>query len=420
MTALLPLIVFLLVYLVTSIVAGDFYAVPVSAAFLVACVFAIATSKGKLEKRLEIFSSGAGNSRVLMMVWIFILAGAFSGTARDIGAVEATVNATLRIIPPQMLYAGLFLTSCFISMSIGTSVGTIVALMPIAREIAQLDGLSAPFLAAIIVGGAFFGDNMSFISDTTIAATKALGCDMKDKFKANFSIVAPAMLLVAIIYLVLGHNLDINYVPKSIEWAKMIPYLLVIVLALVGADVCLILVIGIIVNGIIGAIYGTFTWTLWLGSLGKGISEMNDLIVVCLLAGGLLAIMDYNGAMAWIMKVLTSHIKSKKGAQLSIAALVCLANVCTANNTIAIITTGRIAKDITERFSIDPRKTASILDTFSCFVQSYLPYGAQLLMASGLCACSPVSIMKYLIYPLVMVVFALIAIILGLPRKYSR
>lgn len=420
MKKLSPLIVFLAVYLVSSILAGDFYVVPVSSAFLIASIYAILITKGPLNERLEVFSAGAGNSRVLLMVWIFILAGAFAGTARDIGAVDATVNATLSVVPPSMLYAGLFLTACFISMSIGTSVGTIVALMPIASEIAEVEGVAVPLMAGIIVGGAFFGDNLSFISDTTIAATRAAGCRMSDKFKVNIQIIAPAVVIVTALYLFMGRHLSGAPSVGEIQWIKMLPYILVIVLALTGRNVSLILTIGILVNAVIGFVYGDFSWTGWLSSVGKGIAGMNDLIVVTLLAGGLLEILKHNGGLDYIIKALTKHIKGKKGAQLSIAGLVGLANLCTANNTIAIITVGGIAKDISDKYGVDPRKTASILDTFSCLVQGIIPYGAQILMAAGLCACSPASIIPYLYYPFVMGVFALLSILLGYPAKYSR
>lgn len=399
--------------------AGDFYAVPVSAAFLVASIYAIIITPGSLNERIDVFSAGAGNSRVLQMVWIFILAGAFAGTARDIGSVDATVNATLSLVPSSMLYCGLFLTACFISMSIGTSVGTIVALMPIASEIAQLNSVAVPFMAAIIVGGAFFGDNLSFISDTTIAATRAAGCKMSDKFKVNIRIIAPAVIVVAVLYLILGRNLGGVPYTGEINWIKMLPYLLVIVLALCGRNVSLILSIGIGLNAVIGFIYGDFTWVGWLSSVGKGIAGMNDLIVVTLLAGGLLELLKHNGALDYIIKGLTRNIKTKKGAQFSIASLVGLANLCTANNTIAIITVGGIAKDISDRYGVDPRKTASLLDTFSCLVQGIIPYGAQLLMAAGLAGCSPSSIIPFLYYPFIMGFFAILSISFGYPRKYN-
>ena len=426
--ALSPLLVFLCVYLVSSIVAQDFYRIPISSAFLIASIYALAISKGKtLEERITVFSEGAGNRNVLLMIWIFVMAGAFASTAKEIGAIDATVNIAMRILPGKLLYAGLFLAACFISMSIGTSVGTIVALVPIAAGIAEelalggAVGFSAgtPFITAIIVGGSFFGDNLSFISDTTIAATRTQECSMTDKFKVNLRIVGPAAIIVAVIYVILGSS--VSTVPQSgpIEWLLLIPYVLVIILALAGVNVVAVLGIGIAVNGVLGFARGSFAWSGFLEAIGSGISGMGDLIIVTLLAGGMLELIRVNGGLDYIVEAMTRRIRGKRGAEFSIAALVSLANLCTANNTIAIITVGRIAHDISVRFGLDPRKSASILDTFSCLVQGLIPYGAQLLMAAGLAGISSISIIGYLYYPVVMGLCAILAIVFRLPRRYS-
>ena len=426
--ALSPLLVFLCVYLVSSVIAQDFNRIPVSSAFLIASVYALAVSKGRsLEEKVATFSKGAGNRNVLLMIWIFIMAGAFATTAKEIGAIDATVNLVMKILPGRFLYAGLFIAACFISMSIGTSVGTIVALTPIAAGIAEelsLSGasgfsISAPFITAIIVGGSFFGDNLSFISDTTIAATRTQECSMTDKFKANLRIVGPAALIVTAIYIVSGTS--VMSVPESgrVEWLLLIPYVLVIALALSGVNVLAVLGTGIAVNCAVGIMLGNLGWCEFLGAVGSGISGMGDLIIVTLLAGGMLELIRVNGGLDYIVDILTRRIRGKRGAEFSIAALVSLANLCTANNTIAIITVGRIARDISQRFGIDPRKSASLLDTFSCLTQGLIPYGAQLLMAAGLAGVSAVSITAYLYYPVVMGIFALLAIIFRLPRKYS-
>ena len=426
--ALSPLLVFLGVYLVSSITANDFYKIPISAAFLIASIYAIIICRGKtLEQRIAVFSEGAGNKNVLLMIWIFVLAGAFAATAKQIGAIDATVNLALRILPGRLLYAGLFLASCFISMSIGTSVGTIVALVPVAAGIAGelatggCTGMasSPAFITAIIVGGSFFGDNLSFISDTTIAATRTQGVSMADKFKTNIRIVGPAAAIVAILYIFMGMSVNVTPDAGPIEWMKLIPYILVIALAISGMNVAAVLTVGLAVNAIIGLTAGELSWSGFLESIGGGISGMGDLIIVTMLAGGMLEVIRENGGIDFIVKGLTRNIKGKRGAEFSIAALVSLANFCTANNTIAIITTGRIAKDITHRFSLDPRKTASILDTFSCLIQGFIPYGAQLLMAAGLAGVSTITIINYLYYPFVMGACALLAILLRLPRKYS-
>ena len=418
--ALTPLVVFLCIFLVSSIVAGDFYKVPISSAFLIASIYSIAICKGmKLKDRIDTFSRGASNSNILIMIWIFILAGAFASTAKEIGAIDATVNLTLSILPEKFLFAGLFIAACFISMAIGTSVGTVVALVPVAAGIAAETDLSIQFVIAIIVGGAFFGDNLSFISDTTIAATRSQGCKMNDKFKANLIIAAPAALAVTILYVIKGANIHFTPVVQEINPLLLLPYISIIVMAIMGINVMIVLTVGIFLNAAIGMILGKLSWIGLLGSIGNGINGMGELIIVTILAGGMLEIIRYKGGLDFIINVLTRKINNKIGAELSIAALVSLANLCTANNTIAIITTGSIAKDISNKFNLDPRKCASILDTFSCFIQGIIPYGAQLLMAAGLAGISAVSIIGNLYYPFALGVVSLLAIIFRFPRKMS-
>ena len=457
--ALSPLLVFLLVYVLSSLFVGDFGRVPVSSAFLIAAIWAVATTPGKLRERINCFSKGAGDRNILLMIWIFVLAGAFAGSAKDIGAIDATVAATLHLVPSKLIFCGLFLASCFISMSIGTSVGTIVALVPLATEMAANCGVSEAYMAAIIVGGAFFGDNLSFISDTTIASTRIMKCEMRDKFRMNIRIILPAVLVVAAIYIWQGWNAQLTGVGNMDDWYKVFPYLLVIVMAMSGIDVSIVLLTGIIANAVMGFCCGSFlpqelgaaagaagtefaagadgalaagadgalaagagkmaalAWTGWLASLGRGIAAMSDLIIVTLLAGGLMELIRANGGLDFIIDRLTRHIKGERGAQFSIAALVCIADICTANNTIAIISTGSIAKEISDRFGLDPRKTASILDTFSCLIQGIIPYGAQLLIAAGLAGISSASIIPHLYYPFLMGTMAVLSIIFRFPRN---
>ena len=409
--AISPLAVFLLVYLVSSLVAGDFYKVPVSAAFLVAGVYAVAVARGPLTERLAAFSRGAGHPNVLLMIWIFLLAGAFAEIARSIGAVDATVSMMLSVVPARWLLAGLFVTACFISMAMGTSVGTIVALVPIAAGIAEQCGFPVPYMVAIIVGGSFFGDNLSFISDTTIAATRAAGCEMRDKFRANLRIVLPAFVAVAVIYFIRGGQVAEAPVHSAAQWYLVLPYLLIIVLALCGLNVTLVLSAGIVAATVLGFVTGSLDWVGWLGAVGTGIAGMSDLIIVTLLAGGLLELIRSGGGLDLIISSLSRGIRGKKGAEAAIAGIVSLANLCTANNTVAIITTGGIAHDIAERFGVSPKKTASLLDTFSCLVQGLIPYGAQLLMASGLAAISPAAIIPHLYYPFLMGLCAIASIL---------
>ena len=419
--ALTPLIIFLSIYLVASVIMGDFYKMPITVAFLVASIVAVATSSGgRLHKRIDLFCKGAANSNIMLMVWIFILAGAFAQTAKAVGAVDATVNLALSVLPDTLLLAGIFIAACFISLSMGTSVGTIVALTPVAVGIATQTDLNTPFMVAIVVGGAMFGDNLSFISDTTIVATRTQGCNMKDKFKVNSLIVIPVAILITIIYLFQGSEITTTPTVTPIEWLKVIPYILVLTTALAGVNVMIVLLLGILCSGIVGIITGSIQFWEWIAAMGTGISGMGELIIITLLTGGMLEMIRYNGGIAYIIQKLTTHVKSKKGAELSIAALVSFADLCTANNTIALIMSGPIAKDIANRFGVDPRKSASLLDTFSCFVQGIIPYGAQLLMAAGLASITPLAIMQYLYYPYLMGVAALLAIFFRYPRKYSR
>ena len=418
--ALSPLVVFLCLYLVTSLVAGDFYKVPITVAFVVASAYAmLITRKMKLSERLDRFSAGAAHKNIMLMIWIFVLAGAFAASAKAMGAVDATVNLTLRILPDNLLLPGIFLASCFISLAIGTSVGTIVALVPVAAGIADQTGLAVPLMTAVVVGGAFFGDNLSFISDTTIAATRTQECDMRDKFKVNSMIVVPAAVVVTLLYLYESWSLQIPSQTEPVAWIKVIPYLVVLGTALAGMNVMIVLVLGLVFAGGIGLLTGSFGIFDWFGSMGSGITDMGQLIIVTLLAGGMLELIRVGGGIDYVITRLTRRVHNKRGAELSIAALVSIANCCTANNTIAIITVGPIAKGIADRFGVDLRKSASILDTFSCFVQGLIPYGAQLLMAAGLTALSPLDIMRYLYYPVLMGVFALLSILFRFPRRYS-
>lgn len=418
--ALSPLAVFLCMYLITSLIIGDFYKVPITVAFMVSSVYAVAITKGLgLNDRLIQYSVGASNKNIMLMIWIFIMAGAFAESAKEMGAIDATVNLTMHLLPGNLLLAGIFLASCFISLSIGTSVGTIVALVPVAAGIAARTDVSVVFMTAIVVGGAFFGDNLSFISDTTIAATRTQGCVMRDKFRANFMIAIPAALLVFVYYIFYGSHIEVTQESGHIEWMKVIPYIVVLGTAIAGMNVMLVLILGILSTGVISMACGSFDVFGWLGGMGKGITGMGELIIITLMAGGMLELIRFNGGIDYILHRLTRHVSNKRGAELSIAALVSLANICTANNTIAIITVGPLANEIAEQYKVDKRKSASILDTFSCVVQGIIPYGAQMLIAAGLTRQSPLSIMQYLYYPMALGVVALASIMLRYPKRYS-
>lgn len=418
--ALSPLGVFITLYLVTSIIAGDFYKVPITVAFMVASVYAIVISGGMpLRKRIDTYSRGASTEQMMLMIWIFVLAGAFANAAKVMGSIDATVNLTIALLPPQMLLAGLFLAACFISLSIGTSVGTIVALTPIAAGVAAQTGTSTAMMTAIVVGGSFFGDNLSFISDTTIAATQTQGCKLSDKFRVNSFIVVPAAIVIFIIYIVMGTDVQAPTDIPALEPLKVIPYVVVLITAIFGMNVMAVLTLGIILTGIIGLLNGSYNLYGWFGAMGDGIIGMGELVIITMMAGGLLEVIRKGGGIDYIIHLLTRHVTGKRGAELSIAALVSMVNVCTANNTVAILTVGGIAKHIGDRFGIDNRKCASLLDTFSCFTQGLIPYGAQLLMAAGLACLNPIAIIPYLYYPFAIGITALLAILLRYPKRYS-
>lgn len=419
--ALIPLAVFLISYLAVSLAAGDFYKMPITVAFVLSSVVAVWMSKGGgLHSRIELFCKGAANSNIMLMVMIFILAGAFAQTAKAMGAVDATVNLTLAILPGNVLAAGVFLAACVISVSVGTSVGTIVALTPVAAGLSAQTGISPALMSAVVVSGAMFGDNLSFISDTTIVATRTQGCKMSDKFKTNVSIVMPFAVLTTIIYVLIGSGAQSAFVTGDIPWIKVLPYFIVLAAAVMGVNVMVVLLGGTVLCGLIGLLTGAFDVWGWTTSMGAGINGMGELIIVTILAGGMLEMIRCNGGLAWIIQKMTARIRSRKGAELSIAGVVSFANLCTANNTIALIMAGPIAKEIAQRFHIAPNRSASLLDIFSCFVQGIIPYGAQLLMAASLSGVSPVSIMKYLYYPYLLGVGALLAIWLGFPRTHSQ
>ncbi len=418
--ALSPLMVFVLFYLVTSIIAGDFYKIPITVAFLVSSCYAIIISGDKpLMQRINTYSRGAATEQMMLMIWIFILAGAFAYSAKMMGSIDATVNLTLSLLSPQMLLAGMFLAACFISLSIGTSVGTIAALVPIAAGVANETGTDVAMMTAIIVGGSFFGDNLSFISDTTIMATQTQGCRLSDKFRVNSFIVAPAAVAILIVYLIMGQGVSAPAHVASVEWVKVIPYLTVLVSAIIGMNVMGVLMMGLLLTGIIGILTGAFDIYGWFGAMGEGILSMGELIIVTMMAGGMLELIREQGGIVFLIRLLTRRVNSKRGAELSIAVLVSLVDICTANNTVAILTVGGISKQIGDRYGVDNKKCASILDTFSCMVQGVIPYGAQLLIAAGLASLNPVSILPYLYYPLALGIVALLSILFRYPKRYS-
>jgi len=379
--------------------------------FILLSIIAILLSRGiTFRERIAEFSKGAGQRDLLFMVWIFVLAGAFASSAKAMGAVDATVNLTLQLLPANFLVAGLFISACIVSLCMGTSVGTIVALVPIATSLAEKTEISLPLMAAAIVGGAFFGDNLSFISDTTIVATQSQGCKMSDKFKYNFFLVLPAAIIVSIIYLLLGTGSS-DVESSTVLWWKIIPYATILLSAALGMNVMLVLLMGILLTGLVGIIDGSYSFIQWTNSLTIGIMSMSELILISMMAGGIFSLISKQGIMERFILLVSKKIHTQRGAELSICVLVAVVNSLTANNTVAILSVGDIAKQIASRFSIDPRRSASLLDTTSCTVQGLLPYGAQLLMASSLAGISALSILPYVYYPMFIGLIVLLTIL---------
>lgn len=421
---LIVLIVAFTVYSVDS--SHQDTSLSLTVAFMISSIYAVAISGGMpVRKRVDTYSKGAGANNLMLMLWIYVLAGSFAASAKAMGAVDATVNLALSILPASMILPGLFLAACFISVSIGTSVGTVVALVPIAAGLAHSMDANVGMMTAIIVGGAYFGDNLSFISDTTVVATQTQNCKMSDKFKVNSMIVVPAAVLVLIAYSVMGIGLQTPTHINEVEYMKVLPYLTVLVTAIAGMNVMAVLTLGTLLCGAIGigshllGASGSYDLFGWFSAMGNGIIGMGELIIIAMMAGGMLEIIRENGGIDFIINKITAHVNSKRGAELSIAALVSMVNICTANNTVAILTVGNISKKIGDRFGVDNRKAASILDTFSCMVQGLIPYGVQMLLAAGLANLSPMDILPYLYYPLAIGVAALLAILLRYPKRYS-
>jgi len=418
--ALSPLIVFLLLYLFLSVAANDFYAVPITIAFLAACLYSLLIMRGlSISQRFGQLAEGAAASGVMQMLWIFILAGAFAATAKQMGAIDATIGLALTAVPPGFVLGSLFLASCFISLATGTSVGTIAALAPIAGSMASQTGSNTAMMVAIVVGGAYFGDNLSFISDTTIVATQTQGCEMKDKFRANIWIALPAALICLALYSCLP---GVSVMPdhlESVSYPAIIPYIYIIVAALCGMNVMLVLASATVLAGGIGMALGTLTPIGWLHAMNDGIMGMSELIIVTLLAAGLMQAIRNAGGIDWLMQVFSNRKGGRRKAELSMAALVMLTDFCTANNTIAILSVGPLAKRLAKHYDIPPKRAASILDTFSCLAQGIIPYGAQMLIASGLAAVNPLDIIPYLYYPYILGGVALLYISLPhpLPRR---
>ncbi|MCA1061504.1 Na+/H+ antiporter NhaC family protein [Rossellomorea aquimaris] len=418
--ALLPLIIFVSLFLGAGIISGDFYAFPVLVSIIIASVVALVMNrKESLTAKIERFAKGAGHPDIMIMVFIFLLAGAFSGVAEKMGAVDSTVNFALSVLPGNLIIVGLFIIAAFISLSMGTSMGTIAALAPIGAGISSGADISLPLAMATVIGGAMFGDNLSFISDTTIAAVRTQKTEMKDKFKVNFFIVLPAAIITMVILFILTLGTPSSVEAESFNWVKILPYLGVIIGALAGLNVFVVLLGGILLAGIIGFVDGSFTPSSYFGSVADGMTGMAEIVILSILIGGVVELIRHNGGIQAILYQATRKIKSPQGAQLATAGLVSATNLCTANNTISIIIAGPLAKTLSERYGVDARKSASILDIFSCAIQGLIPYGAQALLVAEVAGISPLSIIPYAFYPVLIAVCGLIAIQFALP-KFTR
>ncbi len=389
--ALIPFLVFVVIYLGAGLILQSqgvdmaFYQFPSVTAMFIALLVAFLMTKGSINERFKLFSKGAANEDVLTMLMIYLLAGAFSGVAAAMGGRDATVNLGLSLIPVHFLAAGVFIISAFMGTATGTSMGTIGAVVPIAVGLADKGGIGVPLMVGACVGGAMFGDNLSMISDTTIAATRSQGCEMKDKFRVNLFIAAPAAILTIVVLLIVGRP-DVMPDMGVLEYSfiKVIPYLLVLVLALIGMNVFLVLTLGIFVAGIVGVATGSMDVFTFAQSIWSGFTGMNEVFFLTLFCGGMSEMVTHNGGIAWLIHKLRGIMKGNKSAQVGISVLVSLADCATANNTVAIVLSGSMAKDISHEYKVDPRRTASLLDVFSCVLQGAIPYGAQLLTAASL------------------------------------
>lgn len=418
--ALTPLFVFVLLYLSVSLVFNDFYKLPVVVAFLVAAIVGfLLYPRFSFNEKTDAFSRGAGDASIMLMILIFLLAGAFAGVSKGIGAVDATIQIALSYVSPQFLIGGLFVTACFISLSLGTSVGTVVALAPIATGIGDSVPGSLAIALAAVVGGAMFGDNLSMISDTTIAATRTQGVDMREKFKVNFWIALPAALATITIYaFTSGDFSSVNQSSQTYSSILLIPYIFVLVAALSGLRVIWVLILGILVSLGIGLFYNQADlWTL-VTTANEGLSSMFELTITCIVIGGIVGLIQLYGGINYVLEKISSRIKTKQGGEFGIATLTALVNAALANNTITILIVGPLAKQISDRHGIAPRRTASILDTVSCVIQGMLPYGAQILAALATAGyqVTPIELMSRLYYPYFLGVAVLVFILLKSKR----
>ena len=418
--ALLPFFVFLVFFAGAGIISGDFYAMPAYVAFIIALFIAfLQNRKVSFDEKLKIVAKGTGDVNIITMVLIFLVAGAFSGVVSAAGGVESTVNMGLSLLPPHMMVVGLFVIGCFISLSMGTSVGTVTALAPIALGVATQTGIPVALCAGAVVCGAMFGDNLSIISDTTIAAVRTQGCEMRDKFKQNFFIVLPAAIITLVLFFFTSRGFEASAEVGAWNFVEVIPYLVVLIGALVGLNVFLVLFIGIILSMIVGISGGAFTFMESFTIIGQGMTGMFEISIISIIVACMVSLIRENGGIALIIETIEKTVKGKRGAELGIGILVLLVDLCTANNTVAIVMAGPVARDIADKFGVDRRRSASILDIFASVGQGLIPYGAQLLTAAALVGISPIALIPNLYYPILMLVCVLLFIFFR-PQKDNK
>ncbi|RIM27843.1 Na+/H+ antiporter NhaC family protein [Staphylococcus chromogenes] len=420
--ALIPLVVFICIFLGAGIITKDFTFMPLNVAAIVGVIIALVMNpKEKFTDKVEIFAKSAGHPNIILMMFIFILAGAFSKTAEAMGGVESIVNFGLSMIPQNLLIVGLFIICMFVSISMGTSVGTVAAIAPVGFGLSQATDIPSALAMATVVGGAMFGDNLSMISDTTIAAVRTQRTQMADKFKVNFRIVLPGAIITIIILWFLTHGNHVHHGQSyDYNFIKIIPYLLVLILALIGINVVIVLLAGIILSGVIGIADHSFQLAGFLKAASEGIIGMEDIAIIALLIGGMIGLVEHHGGIHWLLYKVKSKIKTRRGAEFGIASLVSVADISTANNTISIITSGPLAKDIADEYQIDRRKSASLLDIFGSAWQGFVPYSPQLIAAAGVAGISPVMLVPYSIYPVMLALCGIVAIIFNLPRLKNK
>ena len=416
-----PLVFFLIFYVTSSVIAGDFTKTPVITAFFLSTILAVCLTRGlSLADRIRIFGRGAGTTKMMFIVWIFLIAGAFAESANQMGCISETANFIVSALPPQYIYVSIFVAGCFISMATGSGLGSIIAVAPIGVEVAQQLGTSMPFMCALVVCSAMFGDNLSFISDTTVVATATQGCELKDKFYTNIWIVVPAMVVLLIIYMIDGQNVPQVEVVSSVQYIKVLPYVVVLAMAIGGADVLLTLSTGAFLCGIEGMALGEYDFYGWMGAVNTGMANMGSLVILVIMSGGFMALIQHNGGIDFLVRVCTKAIRGRRSAEAWICMLTVFMCICTSVNTVAIINVAPVAKSLSERFGLSPKRVASLMDTSSCITQELMPYSTHLLTAAAFGGITAVSLIPYCYYAYLLAGCVILSVIFNIPKGIMK